>query len=76
MSDNNKPDVRPDGYTEAERDELYNIIDKLPSEFFGGFGDWEALIVKAHEIVEQKRRRQRQPIPKPPAPRPQRFDGR
>lgn len=46
--------IRPDGYTEAERDELYNIIDKLPSEFFGGFGDWEALIVKAHAIVMRK----------------------
>lgn len=49
--------IRHDGYTEDERDELYVIIDKLSSDFFGGFGDWEALVIRASTIIQHKKER-------------------
>jgi len=49
--------IRPDGYTEAEHDELHGIIDNLPYEFFDNRGDWEALIIRASTIIQYKKER-------------------
>jgi uncharacterized membrane protein YkgB len=43
-------------WTDEERDEIYDLVDQLPSLYFGYDGDeWEATIERLHEMITKKR---------------------
>lgn len=46
-------------YTDWEHDRLIDLMDELPSEFYGAKSDrdWENIILEMAEIVQASRRR-------------------
>lgn len=47
------------GYTDDEREAVYNLVDKLPSLYFGSYDeqDWEGLALQLAEIIKAKQAR-------------------
>lgn len=50
MMDSNKLFTRA---SDEQRDRIYDIIDRLPSQFFGGHGDWVGAIKELYAIIKQ-----------------------
>jgi hypothetical protein len=52
--------MRDDGYTEEEHDQILELIDDLPREFYGDDGDWEVTVRKLADIIDAKEVRLRE----------------
>lgn len=46
-----------DGYTEAERDQISELIDSIPGQYYGEHGDWEETVLNLTKIIRAKMRR-------------------
>lgn len=45
-------------YTSDESEKIYNLIDQLPTQYFGGDGsEWEDAVLRLAAIVTAKRQR-------------------